>query len=137
MKIIRLIALLSFGFAAQAFAHNPQIHFCQLSGGLFHEIEVKGDQVGYCQFGTAYIDAVSLLKVTTDQGSTTATLAAMGGANYCASAGGEVVQGQDFIGAPFELCFFQDGSSIEVMTLAHGPTSSQNALMIQALSTRY
>ena len=137
MKFIILSALLTLGFGAQAFAHNPQIHFCQLSGGQFHEIEVNGDQVGYCQFGKAYIDAVSFLMVTTNQGSTTATLAALGGANYCASAGGQVFKGQDFIGAPFDLCFFQDGSSIEVMTLSRGPYSSENALMVQGLSTRY
>lgn len=127
-----LIFLVSFS----SFASNPQIRTCNTTGGVFHSAHLSGDQVGFCIYGAAMMDSVSLLEVTTTSYKKSAVLAFEAGLN-CSAAGGSEISVNDLEGHQFDVCLFSDSSIVELNTLIAGPNSSANAGLVQALETRY
>lgn len=126
-----------FVFSIQALAQNPLIHYCNLTSGTFHAIEIDGDQVGYCRYGSAMIDALSILETTTGQRQSQASSQALGSGASCEDVGGQVLNGTDLEGHSFSICRFDDASSLQTSTLAGGSGAAENAGLVQALQTRF
>jgi putative hemolysin len=135
---MKFFALFILGVSLQASAANPLMHFCALTHGSFRAAVVDdGDQVGFCQFGSAIIDAQSILSITTENNASSAAQAALNEGASCDDAGGSVLPAKDLEGHEFSICQFGDGSSLEVSTLQHGVDSGSNAHLVKALKTRF
>jgi len=135
---MKLFALFILGVSFQASAANPLIHFCALTHGSFRAaVANDGDQVGFCQYGSAVIDAQSILDVTTGNQSSSAVQSALSEGSSCEDAGGSVLPAKDLEDHEFSICQFGDGSSLEVSTLQNGVGSGSNAHLVKALKTRF
>lgn len=133
---MKWISFLVFAFSVQAFANNPLIHYCKITGGEFHVVEASGNEIPMCRYGSAMIDALSVLETTAGLRETTAAKLVLSEGAKCADTG-NVLPSKDLEGNPFSLCRFKDGSSLETKTLAGGINSSENTQLIQALQMRF
>lgn len=120
-------------------AHNPMEHACHFSGGDFHAIATADDQIGFCQYGNAYIDSLSVLEAVANSTETIAVKVVKSSSNVvtCEQVGGQAIKGQDLEGFNFDLCQFKDGSLLERRTLQAGANSEFNAGLLFGLSARY
>jgi hypothetical protein len=136
MKMSSLLCVLFF--ALPSFATNPQIRVCKLTGGVFHSIRTSDDEIGFCQYKSALIDAVSILETTSNEPKSAAVEAFESSpiAN-CLEAQATSVKGEDVEGRSFDLCVFDDGSSIGRETLMSGKNSADNADLVKALKIRF
>jgi hypothetical protein len=135
MKILGLSLLF---LTSTVFASNPLIRICNTTGGVFHEVSISDDSIGLCKYGSAYLDSLSVLKVTSEQTKTdaVAALESMNGLS-CEDANATERQALDLEGKPFDLCFFQDGSVVESRTLQNGGGAGSNAGLMRAIQTRF
>jgi hypothetical protein len=133
---MKWISLFIFAVSIPSFASNPLIHACNLTGGAFHVLQIDDDQVGFCKYGPALIDSLSVLEITSDQRTSTAAKLALSAGSDCADSG-DFVSAQDLEGVPFSICRFSDGSSLEIKTLQSGADSSSNAKLVHALKMRF
>ncbi len=133
---MKWISLLTLVISVQSFASNPLIHACNQTGGQFHALQIGDDQVGFCKYGSALIDSLSVLDITSGQRTSTAAALALSEGSDCADSG-EFLAVQDLEGIAFSICRFDDGSAIEVNTLQSGANSSGNAKLVHALKMRF
>jgi hypothetical protein len=123
-------------FSLSALAHNPQIHICNVTEGKFQALQLGSDQVGFCQYGSAFVDAVSLMKVTSNESTTLAIRALEAGpASSCEEVSAMDFGASNLEGTPYEICKFEDDSYVELSTLQNG--LSANAKLSKAVSTRF
>ncbi len=120
---------------------NPQIRVCRLTNGLFHAVNVPDDQIGFCAYGQALLDAPSLMQ-NAYEGQKTLAVQALNrtlphGYPNCLSAKAQLVQAEDLEGVPYQLCKFADGSWVEQNTLQAGLMSQQNAGLKAALEMKF
>ncbi len=132
------ILTFSLFLATAAFAQNPQIRICRVTEGEFQAVDIPGDQIGLCHYQNSFIDAVSILTVTSGENQSLAIQALFGSnTDSCEAAGAQTVAGQDLEGNQFQLCLFQDQSLIELNTLITTATGASNAGLVKAIQTRF
>jgi len=138
MKFIRLyISVLVLGLSIQASANNnPLMRNCRLTGGEFYAVAMNGDTIGFCKYGVAMIDALSILQTTSSEYVSTASQLALGNGANCENHGQLLVY-PDIENAEFFACRFPDGSWLEINTMHNGANSANNAGLVQALKTRF
>lgn len=137
-----VLSIIFTGFATQAApTSNPQIRICRLTNGLFHAVNVPDDQIGFCAYGQALLDAPSLMQNAYEGQQTLAVQALKKtlphGYPNCLSAKGQLVQAQDLEGVSYQLCKFADSSWVEQKTLQAGLMSQQNAGLKAALEMKF
>lgn len=134
MKSLGFFALF---FTVSVFASNPLIRICNTTGGIFHEVETSDDHLGLCKYGSALIDSLSVLEVTSNDNKSAAIEAFENTTSAnCSEASGSTLEAQDLEGQSVDLCVFEDGSVIGSKTLEAGSTSPENAGLLKALQTR-
>jgi hypothetical protein len=134
---MRFLGFFTVLFSLSVWAGNPLIHYCNLTYGEFHTVKMNSDQVGFCEYGSAVIDALSIFATTTGQSDSMAAQAAQAAGSSCADANGNIVAAEDLNGQQLQICLFADGSALEVNTLQLGALAPANRPMIQALQTRF
>lgn len=135
---MKMILVLMTLLTSSAFASNPLIRTCNVTGGEFHVVIVNGQAHGICRFGKAAIDALSLLEATSSERVSESVMSfekTAGGS--CEDFQGVVLEIHDLDGKPFDICRFYDRSFIEVNTLEKGPQSPDNQALLQAVQTRF
>lgn len=136
--MMKAFAILALFLALPTWAENPLIRICRTTGGTFHEVQIPSDSVAMCQYGSALITSLSILKVTSSRSKCLAVQAfEKSNGTACETAGGELVSAVDAEGATFSMCLFHDGSMIESQTLELGPSSENNQGLVQALQTQF
>ncbi len=137
MKNTLIYILFSSFISLNAYAQNPQIKACINTGGQFHVINTNTDQFGFCQYGNALIDSISMLMFNSDHAKTLAVEAfeatAFDSVRNCEQVNGTEVSGTDADSDSFQLCFLADSSSIEMKTLRAGYRANVNKGLVQAL----
>ncbi len=141
-KSILALSVIFTGFIAQAApTSNPQIRVCRLTNGLFHAVNVPDDQIGFCSYGQALLDAPSLMQ-NAYEGQESLAVQALNktltsGYPNCLSAKAQLVQAEDLEGVPYQLCKFADDSFVAQKTLQAGLMSQQNAGLKAALKMKF
>ncbi|MEZ0391920.1 MAG: hypothetical protein ACAH59_06880 [Pseudobdellovibrionaceae bacterium] len=133
---MKFLGLLTFLLGFSAFANNPQIRTCRITGGEFHAVRALNDEFGFCTYESAMMDSISLLLVTTSSQKTLAVQAFESGLQ-CSQSQGSVVRGEDLENKKFDLCVFSDESLVELGTLQAGPNASANTGLMKALQMRF
>ncbi len=134
---MKLIGLMILFLSFSAFANNPQIRSCRLTGGNFQSLQIEADQVGFCVYGSSMIDSISVMQ-SAESGKVSQAIAEFNrSANSCEFAGGFEKQVQDLEGQGFQICTFDDHSAIEMQTMLKGADAPSNSLLTTALKVRY
>jgi hypothetical protein len=132
----KLIFFSLFLGSLSVWAQNPLIRTCRLTQGQFLAIPFPGDQVAFCRYGEALIDALSIYKLSDLQGKSLAVSRfEASAANRCEDVQAVFVSTIDDRGRSFELCRFSDDSWIELPTLQRGPRHVLNQGLVRALQT--
>ena len=136
MRILVLSSLL-FG-SLTAFAQNSLIRACRLTQGQFFAVPIPGDEVAFCQYGEAAVDASSILKLSTSKSRSLAVAFFKAGPfQTCESAQAENLTTLDMDGRTFDICQFSDDSLMEQSTLQRGPQHPLNRGLVKALETHF
>lgn len=131
--MLLVLALMTLSFSNLAHANtNPQMRQCRLSGGTFTSVQTSDDIVGLCQLGSAYIGSLDLL-YHLDKSATPLSIEIYSqGVTSCDPMGTSRVV-KTLEGVEMRLCFYGDGSLIEMNTLQNGISSLNNTELNQAL----
>jgi hypothetical protein len=129
MKKLLFVTLL---LSLNAFAfQNPQIRVCNISHGNFEVYDIEDDVIGHCNLGKASIDTISLMEIRFYDRTTDAVRAFLGNSKKC---NGSTITGVNNMRTN-ELCFYMDGSSIDLETLVKGSDHTDNAKLKAVLTS--
>jgi hypothetical protein len=134
---MKTFGLIVFIFSLSAFANNPQERACRLTGGLFHAVHMDSDQVGFCAYGPAFMDSLSIMDMASLGKASAAVQAFKMSPTSCDEVSGTEKNVTDLEGDSFRVCAFDDLSAVEVQTLEMGPAAPENAALVKALQVRY
>lgn len=134
--------ILVFILSGLAFSNdNPQRRICITNGALFWTYQIKSpveDEVGFCQYGQALLDSMSLIEFFTQNVSSLAIQHFYSTSKKpyqsCEHASGISIDGQDSQGTTKTLCLFKDYSFISQETLTSGWYSSLGSELAISLS---
>jgi len=124
-----LIILVLFSFKSIA-QQNPQIRNCHIAGGEFITANIKigktQDEIGLCQFDSAYVGAVDVIRFLDSQRNTKPM-------SFNEYANGEkLCSGQIALARivdselSFKVCIYPDQSIMDMPTLITGVFAEQN-----------
>ena len=153
---MRNLLILSFIFSCLftslsiVHAGNPQHRVCRNTDGLFWSFRVLADDqdrsintrdfqddIGFCKYNNAYLDAVSLIKLIHEDSKTDAVFAfkktRRSVVNNCQEAGALAIDAVDSNKLVVEICQFSDHSYIEEQTLVNGWNSIENKGLVETL----
>jgi putative hemolysin len=122
---ISLFSVLAFGFS------NPQIRNCHISGGRFIVVNTSNDQVGLCKLGSGIIGALDIVLLRADEPTPQSIESYKAGVQTCAGALQTVTSLEN---NSYNICFFNDGSAMEAVTLKSGINAPQNEKLNRALN---
>jgi len=127
MKKIILLSLLSLITYANS---NPQIRTCRLVQGNFEVYDIEFDEIGHCNLGKASIDTISLMFIRHEGVQTRAVESFLADEKTCSSITLEGVNTD----RTNTLCYYMDGSSIDLETLQKGRDHVDNRRLTAILS---
>lgn len=132
MKSLGLFMLLVLVGATSSAASNPQMRACRVASGQFFVIDTGLDQLGLCRIGNSVIGATDLLrKDAAIEDMPFSIYDYLGGNTSCDV--NRIATFPDPGGAPLKVCYYDDGSLIDVLTLTRGKTHPQNWQLNKAL----
>ena len=117
---------------ANALQTNPQIRVCNQNGGEFVVVETADDQIGLCRVGSSYIGALDLVKYLTEDTLSFSVEVYIQGVTSCDPLGTSR-SFKSLEGQIIRICLYQDGSTIELLTLQSGKHSVENTKLNQIL----
>ncbi len=137
----KTIFFVLFCFSTQIFAFsNPQIRLCRVTGGQFWSLDIdypSPDNMGFCRYGQAMIDTISLIEHREYALGTKAMVAyyitKISPFASCDEAGGILTAGYDSEGQRTQLCSFSDNSHVKSSTLLKGWSHPSNKALNKAL----
>ncbi len=132
MKNLSLFMLLvTVGLSTSA-AGNPQMRACRVANGQFFVLDTGLDQIGLCRLGSSVVGAIDLLNKD-------AAIEDMPASIYDYSRGvtmcdpGHIATFPSAGGTPLKVCYYDDGSIIDLTTLMRGKNHPQNWQLSKAL----
>ncbi|MFZ3229367.1 MAG: hypothetical protein WA160_04115 [Pseudobdellovibrio sp.] len=140
MKNLNLVGLFTVGlitfstFSTQALQTNPQIRICNQFEGEFLVAQNGDDQVGLCKLDSAIIGSLDLLSLSDAISSNYAQSIQIYEADIrSCEPYGQIITIQLLQSYPLDVCFFNDGSMIEINTLKSGIHSTKNIKLNKVL----
>lgn len=134
MKKFGLFMLLAFvGLSSlAAAASNPQMRACRVASGQFFVLDTGLDQIGLCRLGPSVIGAIDLLNKDADVEDVPASIYEYrNGVTFCEPA--HVASFPNPNGTVLKVCYYDDGSIIDLQTLVRGKNHPQNYSLSKAL----
>jgi len=138
IKLSVLMLLVFSGLFAEASFNsqtvtNPQMRACRIANGQFFLVDTGLDQIGLCRLGPTIIGAADLLNKDADvEDAPSSVVDYKNGVTACNS--NHIVSFPNPVGRALKACYYDDGSVIDLMTLARGKNSSLNQALNRALN---
>ena len=132
MNIIKIVVLILLAsITSSAAVGNPQMRACRVTGGQFTTVLTDMDQLGMCRYGQALVGSIDILNKDDSE------LAPLSIENYrdgildCEAFNLTSVRTSD--GKLIQVCRYNDGSIIDLVTLSRGRYDFRNQLLNKAL----
>jgi hypothetical protein len=132
MKNLGLFMLLALAGLTASAASNPQMRACRVVNGQFFVIDTGLDQLGLCRIGYSVIGAIDLLNKD-------ASIEDMPFSVYEYSRGTTTCEADHIAtfpspgGSALKVCYYDDGSLIDLQTLNRGKSHPHNWYLNKAL----
>ncbi len=129
MIISVLLAASASVAAPNSLSLNPQIRACRITNAIFTTLDTNNDNVGFCNYQTAVIGSISILRMLDgDVSSAVQAYIDTQESSYsnCEAAGAQTLSSKQNNRASYTLCRFNDGSYIELETLKSGYFANSN-----------
>lgn len=130
LKTIALSLVLLTSTSAFAF-RNPQMRACLLAQGSFMIINTPNDQIGLCKIGLSYVGAIDLLNKDAQIEVPFSLYNYKRGLQVCADR--NLLTLTMFDGQKLDVCYYSDGSLIDLETLNSGKNDPRNQLLNTAV----
>jgi len=112
---------------------NPQMRACRAVNGQFFLVDTGLDQIGLCRVGSSVIGAIDLLNKNADiEDAPSSIVDYKNGVTACNS--NHIVSFPNPAGRALKACYYDDGSVIDMMTLARGRNNPLNQQLNRALN---
>ena len=111
---------------------NPQMRACRIANGQFFVLDTGLDEIGLCRIGQSVVGAIDILNKDADIDDAPASLTDYrDGITECDPS--RVVIFPNVAGTTLKICYYEDGSLIDLITLNRGKTSPLNTPLNKAL----
>lgn len=131
MKKIALSALVFFTAASALAYKNPQIHACNIARGEFMVVNAPYDQIGLCKLGLSLVGSIDLLNKDAHIEIPLSLYNYKKGIVSCTLR--NIATFTTFDGQEINVCYYSDGSVIDLETLITGKNNSRNTDLNRAL----
>lgn len=130
LKTIALSLVLLTSVSAFAL-RNPQIRACLIAQGDFMIVNTSYDQIGLCKVGPSYVGAIDLLNKDAQIEVPFSLYSYKKGFQSCADRNLVTLTMLD--GQKLDVCYYSDGTLIDLETLTTGKNDPRNQLLNTAL----
>ncbi|MEQ1722073.1 MAG: hypothetical protein ABL930_02790 [Pseudobdellovibrio sp.] len=131
MKKLLVLTAVILSAATSFAAQNPQIRACRVVGGQFLVMISDEDQVGVCHIGLSLVGAIDILNKDSRIEAPLSLSHYKRGIQVCQSQ--NITTLTTFEGEKVTFCQYNDGSFIDIETVASGKVSGRNLELNKAL----
>ncbi len=119
-----LTSLIIFTATASSAIRNPQIRACYAAQGQFLVVNASEDQIGLCKLGPSLVGAIDLLNKDAQIEIPLSLHNYKKGVQTCTTR--NLMTFTTFEGEEIMVCYYSDGSVIDLETLSSGKNSERN-----------
>ena len=132
MKEVSLFLVLMITGASTWSASNPQMRACRAASGQYFILDTGLDEIGFCRLGPSVIGAIDLLNKDAAMEEAPASLSDYrDGIADCEPSNVSAIP--NGAGNILKVCYYDDGSIIDLQTLSRGKNHSLNWQLNRAL----
>jgi len=131
MKLMKIVVLVLLASVTSSAFGNPQIRACTVTGGQFMSVLTDDDQLGMCRYNQSLIGSIDILNRDSSEESPLSIENYRDGILDCEAF--NITTVKTFSGTVIQVCRYNDGSIIDIVTLSRGRYDLRNHLLNQAL----
>ena len=129
-KLMLIISLLFTSLSSYGI-RNPQIRACAVAQGVFLAVYAPEDQIGLCRLGLSLVGSIDLLNKDAQIEIPLSLHNYKKGVQVCTNR--NLATLITFEGEQINVCYYSDGSVIDIETLSSGKSNERNNKLNRAL----